>query len=135
MGKRGVIHPVYGVTEAAFFGKLRSMLRKEWRHSHPYRNALARAKHPHPDIEGRRKFCIRCEKCNIAYNLSERIIVGETKDGKDKDALAYQIDHLNDAGSLKSFKDLSGFTERLFCPPDELQVLCYWCHHKKTHDK
>ena len=132
MGKRGVIHPVYGITEAAFFGKIRSMLRKEWRHSQPYRDALRRAKVSFEGT-GRRKFSMRCEQCSIEYALGERIIVGKTKQGKDKDALAYQVDHKIDAGTLKTFDDLSGFAERLFCSPDELQVLCWHCHHKKTH--
>ncbi|MCK5613370.1 hypothetical protein KAR91_66485 [Candidatus Pacearchaeota archaeon] len=133
VSKRGVVNPVYGMTEAAFFGKFRSMLRKEWRHSQPYRDALRRAKVPYFE-PGRRKFSIRCEKCSDEYALQERIVIGKTKVGKAKDALAYQIDHKIDAGSLKSFEDLSGFTERLFCPPEDLQVLCYWCHKKKTHN-
>ena len=133
MAKRGVINPVYGITEAAFFGKLRSMLRKEWRHSLPYRNALKAAKVPYT-LPGRRKFSIVCQKCETHYKMGERIVVGETKAGKEKDALAYQIDHKIDAGSLKSFDDLSGFAERLFCPPEDLQVLCWHCH-KKEHAK
>ena len=134
MGKRGVIHPVYGITEAAFFGKIRSMLRKEWRHSQPYRDALERAKIPYTR-PGRRKFSIKCEGCGDEYALQERIEIGKTKTGNIKEALAYQIDHKEDAGSLKSFVDLSGFAERLFCHSEELQVLCYFCHHKKTHKK
>ena len=134
MSKRGIINPVYNMTDAAFFGKLRSMLRKEWRHSQMYRDALKRAKVPFKG-EGRRKFSIKCEQCGDEYALQERIITGQTKLGKDKDSLAYQIDHKIDAGSLKTFDDLSGFAERLFCSIDELQVLCYWCHKSKTHSK
>lgn len=132
MGKRGIINPIYGITEAAFFGKLRSMLRKEWRHSQMYRDALKRAKVPFKG-EGRRKFSIKCEQCGNEYAIGERIIIGKTKQGKDKDSLAYQIDHKMDAGSLKTFDDLSGFAERLFCGIDGLQILCYWCHKEKTH--
>lgn len=132
MGKRGIINPKYGLTEAAFFGKIRSMLRKEWRHSQPYRDALKRAKVPYLG-GGRRKFSIKCEQCNIEYAIGERIIVGQTKLGKDKDALAYQIDHQVDAGSLKCFDDLSSFAERLFCAANELRVLCWHCHKEKTH--
>lgn len=132
MGKRGIINPKYGITDAAFFGKIRSMLRKEWRHSQPYRDALKRAKIPYPH-PGRRKFSIKCESCRDEYALQERIEVGKTKTGNIKEVLAYQIDHKIDAGSLKTFDDLSGFAERLFCSPDELQVLCYHCHKNKTY--
>ena len=134
MGKRGVIHPVYGITEAAFFGKIRSMLRKEWRHSLPYKKALKKAKKPYVG-PGKRKFVIECEQCEDTYFLQQRIEVESAKKGIMKEVLAYQIDHKEDAGSLKSFADLSGFAERLFCRPEELQVLCYYCHYKKTHKK
>lgn len=132
MSKRGIINPKYGMTDAAFFGKLRSMLRKQWSYSQPYKDALKRAKIPYMG-EGRRKFSIKCEQCSTEYALQERIVIGETKSGNVKDALAYQIDHKIDAGSLKTFKDLSGFAERLFCSADELQVLCRGCHTEKTH--
>lgn len=99
-----------------------------------YRDALSRAKVPFKG-QGRRKFSIKCEQCGIEYAIGERIITGQTKAGKDKDSLAYQIDHKIDAGTLKTFADLSGFAERLFCSPEELQVLCWHCHKKKTHNK
>ena len=134
MSKRGEINPIYGMTDAAFFGKIRSMLRKEWRHSQPYRDALKKAKKPYIG-PGKRKFVIQCEQCNDKYFLQQRTEVESAKKGKMKEVLAYQIDHKIDAGSLKSFIDISGFTERLFCPPEDLQVLCYHCHHKKTHKK
>lgn len=132
--KRGVINPIYGMTNAAFFGKIRSMLRKEWRHSQMYRDALKRAKVPFKG-EGRRKYSIKCEGCGIEYAMGERIVVGETKQGKPKDSLAYQIDHKIDAGSLKTFDNLSGFAERLFCSPEDLQVLCWHCHKDKTYKR
>ena len=132
MGKRGVVNPVYGMTDAAFFGKIRSMLRKEWRHSQPYRDALKKAKKPYVG-PGKRKFVIECEQCNDTYFLQERIEVESAKKGKMKEVLAYQIDHKIDAGSLKTFADLSSFAERLFCSHDELRVLCYHCHKDKTY--
>lgn len=132
MGKRGVINLKYGITDAAFFGKIRSMLRKEWRHSQPYRDALKRAKKPYMG-EGRRRLVIQCERCQDQYFIGERIDVESAKQGEMKNVLSYQVDHKIDAGSLKSFDDLSGFAERLFCSPDELQILCYHCHYIKTH--
>jgi len=132
MGKRGVINPVYGMTDAAFFGKIRSMLRKEWRNSKPYKDATKQARRPYAG-GGRRKFVIECSQCSDTYFLNERIQVDSAKKGVTKEVLAYQIDHKIDAGTLKTFDDISGFAERLFCPPEGLQVLCYHCHYKKTH--
>ena len=134
MKKRGIVNPIYGMTDAAFFGKIRSMLRKEWRHSQPYRDALKNAKRDYTG-PGKRKFVMQCAQCRDEYFLQQRIEVESVKKGKMKDVSAYQIDHKIDAGSLKTFTDLSGFAERLFCPPEDLQVLCYHCHHKKTHKK
>jgi hypothetical protein len=39
-----------------------------------------------------------------------------------------EVDHIVPCGSLKSFDDLRGFTERLFCEADQLRVLCATCH-------
>ncbi len=44
-----------------------------------------------------------------------------------------QVDHKEPAGSLKSFKDLTGFAERLFCGVEGLQILCSPCHDIKTY--
>lgn len=45
-----------------------------------------------------------------------------------------QIDHIIEAGTLRSFEDLPEFTRRLFCERSGFQVLCSAkCHHTKTH--
>ena len=124
-----MINPVYGMTEAAFFGKFRSMLRKQWSYSKPYRDALSRAKVPFKG-EGRRKFSMKCEACGDEYALNERVVTGQTKAGKDKDSLAYVVHHIEEAGQLNSFGDMSTFAEKLFCPLDGLQILCYNCHRE-----
>ena len=47
---------------------------------------------------------------------------------------AVQIDHINEAGSLKNFDDLPGFAQRLFVEEEGFQILCIErCHHRKTH--
>ena len=46
-----------------------------------------------------------------------------------------QVDHIIGAGSLKDYHDLPGFTRRLFCSKDNLQVLCKPCHHVKTQEE
>ena len=65
--------------------------------------------------------------------LQERVVIGQTKAGKEKTALAYQVDHVVEAGSFKSFDDMGKFAERLFL--GEQRVLCYFCHKEKTHNK
>ena len=44
------------------------------------------------------------------------------------------VDHIVPAGSLKTYDDLPGFVERLFCEEDNLQILCKdKCHQAKTN--
>ena len=44
-----------------------------------------------------------------------------------------QVDHIEPAGSLRTFDDLPAFCERLFCEADGMQVLCKPCHQDKTN--
>ena len=67
MGKRGVINPIYGMTNAAFFGKIRSSLRQQWGYSKPHKDAMKRAKVPYVG-EGKRRVSVRCEKCHTEYD-------------------------------------------------------------------
>jgi len=43
-----------------------------------------------------------------------------------------QVDHIVPAGSLKDYRDLPGFVRRLYCEPEDLQILCKPCHKEKT---
>jgi len=133
MAKRGTINPDYGMTNAAFFNKIRSALRKQWGYSKSYRDALSRAKVPYMK-PGRRKFSIECELCLNQYGIGERIVTGKTKQGKEKTSLAYAVHHKEGAGQLKSFEDLSEFARRLFCASERLEVLCWHCH-KLRHEE
>lgn len=45
-----------------------------------------------------------------------------------------QVHHLVECGTLKSYSDLPGFVERLFCEAKDLQVICKPCHKNITHD-
>ena len=44
-----------------------------------------------------------------------------------------EVDHIIGAGTLTEYKHLPKFVERLFCEPDNLQVLCKPCHLIKTN--
>lgn len=46
-----------------------------------------------------------------------------------------QVDHIEPAGSLKTYEDLPRFVERLYCEADKLQVLCKECHKVKTAEE
>ena len=85
------------MTEAAFFGWIRSLLRMRYMRGW--------------------KWEYQCADCKDWFLRKE-----------------VDIDHIVPCGTLKSFKDLSLFCERLFVEKEGLQVLCKVCHKKKTHD-
>ena len=133
MGKRGEINPVYGCSTAAFFGKFRSLLRKEWKNSKPHKDAVLNVRQP--CIDGtKRKFIVPCNACGAKYYLNERVDVLKADKKGTKNIKCYSVHHKIECGSLKSFEDLSEFTRKLFCPSEDLEVLCYQCH-TKTHKK
>jgi 5-methylcytosine-specific restriction endonuclease McrA len=59
----------------------------------------------------------KCAHCNGMFRATE-----------------VQVDHIIPAGSLQSFDDLQGFAERLFCGPENLQLVCKPCHVIKTKE-
>ena len=136
MGKKVEIHPVYGITEAAFFGKFRAAIRKEWRHSQMYRDALARAKVDYVGPDPRRKKSMKCECCGAEYGLKERVFTGKfKKNGDESTVLVYNVHHKVDAGPCRSWTQIGEFAEKTMCPPEELEVTCYFCHRKKHSKK
>ena len=44
-----------------------------------------------------------------------------------------QVDHIVPCGSLRTYDDLPGFVERMFCEAEGFQVLCKACHQDKTN--
>lgn len=105
-------------TEAAFFGFLRSGLRRMSRRWPPVaRLALERARVPYTGEDKRRKWSYRCDGC------------GRLHPGKH-----VQVDHVDPCGSLRCWDDLVPFAQRLFCEPEGLRVLCKTCHHRVTRE-
>jgi hypothetical protein len=51
-----------------------------------------------------------------------------------KPAKEIEVDHIVPCGTLKTFEDLSGFAERLFCESDGLRVLCKACHEARKQE-
>jgi len=106
-------------TNAKFFGFIRSALRNASCRWDPAQACL-RAAEVGKRINrksGRLAMHYRCAGCQAELPRKE-----------------VQIDHIIEAGSLKTFDDLPGFTRRLFVEMDGFQILCIErCHHGKTH--
>lgn len=64
----------------------------------------------------RQKYQYRCATCSGAFSGKE-----------------VSIDHIEDCGTMKDWKDVEGFVKRLFCDSDGLQILCSPCHDIKTY--
>ena len=101
-------------TEARYWSFIRSALRGAWgRYPVKHQVKLANRK----TVKGKKhRFEYNCVHCNGWF--------------QDKET---QVDHIIGAGSLKSYDDLPGFVERLFCEAKNLQVLCKPCHQVKTN--
>lgn len=103
-------------TEAQFWGFIRGALRNGARR-YPVKYQVKQA--GRRTVTGKRhKYEYQCAEC--------------TKWFKDKEV---QMDHIVPAGTLRSFEDLPGFAERLFCEADGLQILCRPCHQVKTNQE
>jgi 5-methylcytosine-specific restriction endonuclease McrA len=101
-------------TEARYWSFIRSALRRAWV-KYPVRyQALQAARRPYTGKDKRTKWEYRCNLCNSWF---------KTKD--------VEVDHIEECGSLKNYRDLMGFCKRLFCELDNLQVVCKPCHKAK----
>lgn len=128
MGRKTPPYENYeGWTTARFWGFIRSGLRQCFNRYPPKYECIKEAAHTKEDgvyktgaKKGKVKL-VRRYKCKGCLKLFMQ-----------KDV---QVDHIVGAGSLKSYEDLPGFVERLFCSKEGLQVLCKPCHHKKTQQE
>lgn len=134
MGKKGIIHPVYGCTESVFFGKFRSAIRKEWKNSQMHKTAILNARRPCTD-GSRRKWIVPCIDCKTTYYLNERIDVPRATGKGLKTVKAYSVHHKEECGSCRSFEEIGEFARKVNCSTDGLEVLCYACHTKIHNTK
>jgi 5-methylcytosine-specific restriction endonuclease McrA len=106
-------------TEARYFAFIRGALRRaaaKYPVKYQVKDAARRNK---PEGKaGRHRFEYQCNGCKKWFQGKE-----------------VEVDHIEPAGSLKTFSDLPAFTERLFCEADNMQVLCKKCHRKKTNEE
>lgn len=105
------------MTEVQFFQWIRQVLRKASMYWKPISQVRKEAQVAYKGPNKRRKYSYICSSCNKEYASTE-----------------INVHHKLECGSLKTFDDLPGFVERLFCEKELLSVLCKNCHdaeHKK----
>jgi hypothetical protein len=132
-GKKQAKHPKYGMTEGKFVGKLKAALRKEWRNSQMYKDAVLNARIPCTD-SSKKKWVVPCAYCGDTYYLKEKVKVPAAKGGM-KETSAYNIDHIKGCGPFTTLAHAGAYILKLFCSVSGLQVLCYQCHDIKTMEE
>lgn len=103
------------MTESAFWSLIRASLRKASMYWKPLQQCKADAKRPYKGSNTRQKWEYQCAHCKKWFMDKE-----------------IQIDHIIEAGTLKSGDDLKAFVERCFVEAGGYQVLCKPCHKLKT---
>ena len=100
------------MTEAAFFGTIRSALREL-----SFKGRLYQPRKAALDRQRVQRGQYHCQGCGLVVGSRE-----------------IEVDHVVPAGSLSCWEDLGPFAQRLFCGSDGLQVLCRECHRRKHAD-
>lgn len=103
------------MTDAQFFSMIRSALRNLTVRWKPRQEAKNKARRKNQSANKRMRWEYQCNICKGWFS--------------DKDV---EVDHIIPAGSIRSFDDIGGFAERLFCDADKMQVVCKSCHAEKT---
>lgn len=96
------------LTEAAFFGRIRSVLRNGFRYWKPISETRAACR------VGKGRY--KCQHC-----------------GKVVGAKEFEVDHVVPCGTMRSFEDVGPWLERLLVERDGLWGLCKACHQEKTN--
>jgi hypothetical protein len=103
-------------TEAQFWGRIRSQLRKLSMYWIPRKEALEAVRRPNQSNNKKLKWEYQCSDCKNWFR----------QDG-------VEVHHDIEAGSLKCAEDLPGFVTRLFVE-NGWKVLCVACHKTKTDE-
>ena len=118
MGKRTPPFDSYpSWTTARFWSFVRAALRSAYRRWPPKYEVLREARSGYKG-KGRQKYQYTCCTCKQKFKATE-----------------VEVDHKVPAGSLKDYEDLPMFVKRLFCPKEQLQVICKPCHKEKTKNE
>ena len=104
------------MTNTAFFGMIRSILRKRTMFWKPITECKNKQRFKYIGPNKLRKWSYSCEICKNEF-----------------DSKGVAVHHKIPAGALNSFEDLPGFVKRLFCDSADLVLLCHKCH-ENSHD-
>ena len=119
MGNKTPPFPAYPAwTTAKFFGFLRSSLRTASTRWPPKYEVVAASRRKYVGDDKRQKWEYQCNRCKQWH--------------KQKDV---EVNHIVPVGSLRSFEDLPGFVERLFCAKEGLELVCIACHLNITAEQ
>lgn len=102
-------------SEAKKWGYIRSKLRAAWLRWPPRFAVLAAAKRAYKGDKKQQKWEFKCAICGLYHPAKE-----------------IEVDHIEPAGTLRSYEDLAGFVERLLVGVDKLRCLCKSCHRLIT---
>jgi len=105
-------------TEAGYIGFIRSGLRSKWVRWAGRYKALQAASRPAVGRAARSRFEYQCACCKGWFLQSQ-----------------VEVDHLIPCGKFTTLDDLPQWVGRLFCEPEDLQVLCKVCHNDKTYNR
>lgn len=105
-------------TEAQFWGKIRSHLRRFSVWWKPRLEAKKATRRKSESENKRLRWEYQCSVCQDWY--------------ADKEV---ELDHIAPCGTLRSFDDVPGFLERMLCDVQGFRVVCKGCHNKITHNK
>ncbi len=108
----------FTLTEAEYFSKIRSALRKTFQFWKPAILALEKASRKSQSENKRIKKEFQCNHCKKWFKRAD-----------------VQIDHIVECGSLRTYADITPFLQRLTLEdPNGFQVLCKCCHTVKTKE-
>ena len=99
------------MTNSAFFGMIRAVLRNKSRWWKPILAVKNAAKIPYKGPNKRRKFSYICGECKNEF-----------------DSKQVSVHHKIECGTLRTFDDIGPFCKRLFCEKKDLILLCKSCH-------
>ena len=103
-------------TEAEYFSRIRSALRRVFRYYKPMYRALELASRPSQSANKKLKKEYQCAHCKKWFKRAD-----------------VEIDHIIGAGSLRSYEDIVPFIKRLTTEiVEHYQVLCKKDHKLKT---
>lgn len=105
------------LTEQAFWGWIRSQLRRSSMRWRPIYKALELARRPSQSSNKRLRWEYKCALCKGWFARAN-----------------VEVDHYPPVGSLRCAEDLPGFVTRLFTEADGLRVCCEACHQRVTNE-